>query len=171
MSGHGDKPKRSKISAGVLMYRRKSGKMEVFLVHPGGPFWAKKDEGAWTIPKGECADGEDLQPAALRELKEETGIEPTGELRPLGSVKQKGGKVVHAWAFEGDYDASQPVRSNTFTMEWPPRSGRQQEFPEIDRAAWFDLETAKRKLNPAQGEFVERLKSVVPSAVCCNQTA
>ena len=154
-------PKRSKVSAGVLMFRRRGGKVEVFLVHPGGPFWAKKDDGAWTIPKGECAEGEDLLTAALRELKEETGIEARSELRPLGSVKQKGGKVVHAWAFESDYYATRPIHSNTFTMEWPSRSGKQQEFPEIDRAAWFDLETAPRKLNPAQVEFIEKLRSVV----------
>jgi predicted NUDIX family NTP pyrophosphohydrolase len=144
-------------SAGILLYRIARGEPEVLLVHPGGPFWARKDAGAWSIPKGEYADGEDPQACALREFEEETGTAlPPGELTELGDVKQKGGKVVTAWAAEGDLDAD-AVRSNTFTMEWPPRSGRTAEFPEIDRAGWFAIETAREKLVAAQTEFLDRL--------------
>jgi predicted NUDIX family NTP pyrophosphohydrolase len=132
----------------------------VLLVHPGGPFWARRDAGAWSIPKGEFEEGDDPRACALREFEEETGTAlPPGELVELGSVRQKGGKTVSAWAAEGDLDADS-VRSNTFTMEWPPRSGRTAEFPEIDRAAWFDLETAREKLVPAQAELLDRLQSV-----------
>jgi predicted NUDIX family NTP pyrophosphohydrolase len=147
----------AKRSAGILLYRIAGGEPEVLLVHPGGPFWARKDAGAWSLPKGEYEDGEDPRAAALREFEEETGTAlPPGELIELGSVKQKGGKTVSAWAAEGDLDAG-AVRSNTFTMEWPPRSGRTAEFPEIDRAAWFGVEAAREKLVAAQAGFVDRL--------------
>jgi predicted NUDIX family NTP pyrophosphohydrolase len=144
-------------SAGILLYRVARGTPEVLLVHPGGPFWARKDAGAWSIPKGEHLDGEDPRACALREFEEETGVGlPSGELVELGSVKQKGGKVVSAWAAEGDLDTGS-VRSNTFTMEWPPRSGRTEEFPEVDRAEWFGVEAAREKLVEAQTEFLDRL--------------
>jgi predicted NUDIX family NTP pyrophosphohydrolase len=147
----------AKRSAGILLYRIAGGGPEVLLVHPGGPFWARKEAGSWSIPKGEYGDGEEPQACALREFEEETGVGlPPGELLELGSVKQKGGKVVTAWAAEGDLDADS-VRSNTFTMEWPPRSGRTAEFPEIDRAGWFAIETAHEKLVAAQTEFLDRL--------------
>jgi predicted NUDIX family NTP pyrophosphohydrolase len=147
----------AKRSAGILLYRLVTGTPEVLLVHPGGPYWARKDAGAWSIPKGEYDDGEDPRSCALREFEEETGTRlPPGELAELGSVKQKGGKQVIAWAAEGDLDAD-AVTSNTFTMEWPPRSGRTAEFPEIDRAGWFEIETAREKLLPAQTEFLDRL--------------
>lgn len=152
------KAKRPKESAGLLMFRKKRGGLQVFLVHPGGPFWAKKEEGAWSIPKGEFGGDEPPLEAAIREFKEEIGVEPKGEFLELGSVKQKGGKTVHAWAFEGDYDETRPVKSNTFTMEFPPGSGRVREFPEIDRAAFFDAEIAKQKINPAQVELIEKLQ-------------
>ena len=147
----------AKRSAGILLYRIAAGPPEVLLVHPGGPYWARKDAGAWSIPKGEYEDGEDPQACALREFEEELGVGlPPGELAELGSVKQKGGKVVTAWAAEGDLDAD-AVTSNTFTMEWPPRSGRTAEFPEIDRAGWFEIETARQKLVPAQTGLLDRL--------------
>jgi predicted NUDIX family NTP pyrophosphohydrolase len=143
-------------SAGILLYRQ-TGDVEVLLVHPGGPLWARRDTGAWSIPKGEYAEDEDPQACALREFEEETGTAlPPGDLIELGEVKQKGGKVVTAWAAEGDIDAD-AVESNTFTMQWPPRSGRTAEFPEIDRAGWFGLDAAREKLIPAQAAFVERL--------------
>ena len=153
------KPQRKKVSAGLLMYRIKSGLLEVFLVHPGGPFFAKKDEGVWSIPKGEIEAEEDFLKAAIREFEEETGLKPTGEFLPLGKIKQKGGKIVYAWAFKGDCDENQPIQSNTFRIEWPPHSGKQKEFPEIDRAEFFEAETAKRKINPAQIILIERLQS------------
>jgi predicted NUDIX family NTP pyrophosphohydrolase len=147
----------AKRSAGILLYRIVSGAPEVLLVHPGGPYWARKDAGAWSIPKGEYEDGEDAQACALREFEEELGVGlPPGELADLGSVKQKSGKLVTAWAAEGDLDADS-VSSNTFTMEWPPRSGRTEEFPEIDRAGWFEIEPAREKLVTAQAEFLDRL--------------
>jgi predicted NUDIX family NTP pyrophosphohydrolase len=147
----------AKRSAGILLHRTSGGAPEVLLVHPGGPFWARRDAGAWSIPKGEYEEGDDPLAAALREFEEETGTAlEDGELRDLGEVKQKGGKVVRAWAAEGDIDAG-TVRSNTFTMEWPPRSGRTAEFPEVDRAGWFALDEAREKLNPAQAEFLDRL--------------
>jgi predicted NUDIX family NTP pyrophosphohydrolase len=146
-------------SAGVLVYRRRS-RLEVLLVHPGGPFWAKKDDGAWSIPKGEFAEGEDPLTAARRELAEETGLVVDRELRPLGSVKQAGGKVVHAWALEGDLDAS-AIRSNTFSMEWPPRSGRMQQFPEVDRAAWFSIDEARVKLLKGQLPLLDALVAAI----------
>jgi predicted NUDIX family NTP pyrophosphohydrolase len=143
-----------KRSAGILLYRDD----EVLLVHPGGPFWANKDAGAWSIPKGEYDDGDDPRACALREFEEELGTAlPTGtELAELGDVRLKSGKVITAYAAEGDLDA-EAITSNTFTVEWPPRSGRRQEFPEVDRAGWFDLETAAEKLNPAQAELLVRL--------------
>jgi predicted NUDIX family NTP pyrophosphohydrolase len=148
-----------KRSAGILLHRRRDGEREVLLVHPGGPFWAKKDLGAWSIPKGEHEEGEDAQACAIREFTEETGSAPMpGELDDLGSIKQKAGKVVQAWALEGDIDAAS-VRSNTFSMQWPPRSGRMQDFPEVDRAEWFSLEAARERINPAQAEFLDRLTS------------
>ena len=147
-------------SAGLLLYRRRDGHDEVLLVHPGGPFWQKRDEGAWSIPKGEIADNEVAGDVARREFQEELGTAaPGGSPVDLGQVRQSGGKVVHAWALEGDLDVSQ-VTSNTFEMEWPPRSGRIQRFPEVDRAGWFDLETARRKLIPAQQAFLDRLEQL-----------
>ncbi len=146
-----------KQSAGILLYRVRQGAVEVLLVHPGGPFWAKKDLGAWSIPKGEYQQGEDPLAVALREFEEETGHRPSRE-RPLelGAIRQRGGKVLSAWALAGDLDAD-ATTSNTFTLEWPPRSGRRREFPEVDRAGWFDPATAREKLNPAQAELVDRL--------------
>jgi predicted NUDIX family NTP pyrophosphohydrolase len=133
----------------------------VLIVHPGGPFWARKDEGAWSIPKGEYAEGEDPQACALREFEEETGTAlPEGELIELGTAKQRSGKVVTAWAAEGDLDAD-AIKSNEFEMEWPPRSGRMRSFPEVDRAGWFGLDEAAAKLNPAQAVFLERLRGHV----------
>lgn len=150
-----------KISAGLLLYRRR-GELELFLVHPGGPFWAKKDLGAWSLPKGEISEGEDPLQAAKREFTEETGCPIDGEFRPLEPVKQSGGKVVYAWAIEADCDPSQ-VRSNLFSMEWPPKSGKTQEFPEVDRAAWFDIPEARKRINPAQKAFIDQLISVLAS--------
>ena len=144
-------------SAGIVLYRAGDRGLEVLLVHPGGPFWAKKDLGAWSIPKGEYEPGEDPLACALREFEEETGTQlEAPELVELGAVVQKAGKEVTAWAARGDLDAAS-VRSNSFSMEWPPRSGRQQEFPEIDRAAWFALDEARVKLVAAQVEFLDRL--------------
>ncbi len=142
------------------MYRMRNGGLEVLLVHLGGPFWAKKDAGAWFVPKGEVELGEDELGAAKREFKEETGFDPGDELRPLGSVKHKSGKTVTAWAFEGDCDPA-ALKSNTFTIEWPPRSGKQREFPEIDRADFFTVDAARDKIHPAEFEFVTRLNSLL----------
>ncbi len=150
----------AKRSAGLLMYRLIEGNLEVFLVHMGGPFWAKKDIGAWSIPKGEYEPGEDPFEAAKREFLEETGFTPVGEFMKLKDVKQPGGKVVSAWAFEGDCDARQ-VASNTFSMEWPPRSGRFQEFPEVDHAEWFEPDIANEKILKGQRPFIEELQSVL----------
>ena len=144
-------------SAGIILYRGSGATLEVLLVHPGGPFWSRRDAGAWSIPKGEYEEGEDPRACALREFEEETGTPlPPGELLELGDIRQKGGKMVTAWAAEGDLDAD-AVHSNTFRMEWPPRSGRWATFPEIDRAGWFGVDEARDKLNPAQAEFVDRL--------------
>jgi predicted NUDIX family NTP pyrophosphohydrolase len=146
-------------SAGILLYRRGAESPEVLLVHPGGPFWAKKDEGAWSVPKGEVDPGEEPRACALRELEEELGSSlglTAEQLSELGSVRQKGGKVVYCWAAEADFDPAD-LRSNTFTMEWPPRSGSQREFPEVDRAEWFVPEEARGKINPAQAVFLDRL--------------
>jgi predicted NUDIX family NTP pyrophosphohydrolase len=148
-------------SAGILLHRRGGSGAEVLLVHPGGPFWARKDLGAWSIPKGELDEGEDPRACALREFAEETGTRlPDGALEDLGSVKLKSGKVVVAFAVEGDLDPATLV-SNTLELEWPPRSGRTQVFPEIDRAEWFGLDAAREKLNPAQAAFVDRLESLL----------
>ena len=145
-----------KRSAGILLFRRRA-ELEVLLVHPGGPFWAKKDLGAWSIPKGEHDEGEDGQACAIREFTEETGSAPSpGQLQDLGTIRQKAGKTVQAWALEGDLDAA-AVRSNTFELQWPPRSGRMQVFPEIDRAEWFGLDEARERINPAQADFLDRL--------------
>ena len=147
-------------SAGVLLYRFRQASPEVFLVHPGGPFWAKKDAGAWSIPKGEAAPGEDLLACAQREFAEETGFTAAGAFRPLAPIKQSGGKIVHAWAVEGDCDAA-AIRSNTFDLEWPPRSGRVQAFLEVDRAGWFHLAAAHEKINPAQRGLIDELERLL----------
>jgi predicted NUDIX family NTP pyrophosphohydrolase len=150
----------AKISAGLVLYRRRAGGIEIFLVHPGGPFWAKKDAGAWSIPKGEAAPGEDLLVRARTEFAEETGFTAEGEFRPLVPVKQAGGKTVHAWAVEGDCDAG-AIRSNSFTMEWPPRSGQMREFPEVDRAGWFTLAAAREKIIAGQIGLLNELERVI----------
>ena len=148
-------------SAGILLYRIRDGEPEVLIVHPGGPFWARKDAGAWSIPKGEHDDDEDAQACALREFEEETGTALTpAALADLGTVRLKSGKLVAAWAVEGDLDAD-TITSNTFELEWPPRSGRTQEFPEVVRASWFGLDAAREKLNPAQGAFLDRLRDLL----------
>ena len=149
----------TKRSAGVLLFRRSGGATEFLLVHPGGPFWAKKDAGAWSIPKGQIEEAEEPRACAIRELEEELG--PAPELDPealieLGSVRQRAGKTVEAWAAEAEFDAAS-LDSNTFTLEWPPRSGRQAEFPEVDRAEWFGLEAAREKILPGQAELLDRL--------------
>ncbi|MGH6789017.1 MAG: NUDIX domain-containing protein [Pseudolabrys sp.] len=143
-------------SAGILMWKREGGTLRVLLVHPGGPFWARKDAGAWTIPKGEHADGEEPLAAAKREFAEELGVAPDGEFVPLGEIRQKGGKLVTAFAVEGDFDIGALV-SNTFELEWPPRSGRKASFPEVDRAAWFTPDEARAKILDAQRELIDRL--------------
>jgi predicted NUDIX family NTP pyrophosphohydrolase len=150
----------TKETAGILLYRVRQGAFEVFLVHPGGPFWMKKDDGAWSIPKGEIEEGEDHLHAAKREFHEETGFSLDGNFIALAPLKQRGGKIVHAWAVEGDVDA-QSIKSNLFSMEWPPRSGKHAEFPEVDRAGWFTLEAAKEKILPGQAEFLEELRRLV----------
>jgi predicted NUDIX family NTP pyrophosphohydrolase len=150
----------AKRSAGILLYRRAAGGTEVLLIHPGGPFWARQDAGAWSLPKGEYADGDDPQACARREFEEELGTPlPDGPLTELGTVRLKSGKHITAWAVEGDLDAEQ-IRSNTFEVEWPPRSGRRETFPEVDRAGWFGIEAAREKLNPAQAAFIDRLPPV-----------
>ena len=148
------------ISAGILLFRQTGEALEVLLVHPGGPYWAKKDLGAWSIPKGLAEGDEEPLECALRELEEELGSPfafAAEELVELGSVRQKAGKLVHCWAAEGDFDPA-TLRSNTFSMEWPPRSGSEREFPEVDRAEWFGLEEARAKIIPAQADFLDRLK-------------
>ena len=146
-----------KLSAGILLYRYSQAALEVFLVHPGGPFWTKKDLGAWSIPKGEYAVGEDPLLAAKREFGEETGFEPPdGEFCPLGEVRLASGKIVKAWSVEGTCEAG-TIRSNRFQLEWPPKSGNMQEFPEVDRAAWFAPSVADQKIHPAQRELLHRL--------------
>jgi predicted NUDIX family NTP pyrophosphohydrolase len=149
-----------RASAGLLMYRIHDGKLQVLLAHPGGPFFKNKDEGAWTIPKGEIEPGEDLLEAAKREFEEETGVTPTGPFTALTPIKQKGGKIVHAWAFKGDCDTGAIV-SNTFSIEWPPRSGRLMDVPEIDRAEFFDVAVASRKIKAAQTALIDELQGVV----------
>jgi predicted NUDIX family NTP pyrophosphohydrolase len=151
-----------KRSAGILLYRVRDGAVEVLLVHPGGPFWATRDLGAWTIPKGEYEPGEDALAAARREFREETGHEPPEDgLLELGTVRQRSGKVITAWAAAGDLDPA-AIASSTFELEWPPRSGTRREFPEVDRAGWFDPDTARQKLLPAQAELVDRLLANLP---------
>jgi predicted NUDIX family NTP pyrophosphohydrolase len=149
-----------KRSAGLLMYRRGDAGLAVLLVHPGGPFWAKKDLGAWSIPKGEHAADEEPLAAARREFTEETGAQARGEFVPLGEVKQPGGKYVTAWAVEGDFDPAALV-SGTFEMEWPPRSGRKRSFPEVDRADWFSLDEARRKILTGQRPLIDRLERML----------
>lgn len=152
-----------KQSAGLLLVRERGGRLEVLLVHPGGPFWAKKDLGAWTIPKGEIAEGEDPLAAARREFEEETGLRADGGAVPLTPRRQAGGKLVHAWMVRGDLDP-RAVKSNTFSLEWPPRSGRRQVFPEVDRAAWFTLEEARRRILKSQVPFLDEVAAPRPSA-------
>jgi predicted NUDIX family NTP pyrophosphohydrolase len=149
-----------KISAGLLMYRKRNQHLEVLLVHFGGPFWAKKDTGAWFVPKGEVNPGEDELAAAKREFEEETGLAPGENLIAIGSIKHKSGKKVSAWAFAGDCDPA-TLQSNTFEMEWPPHSGKTREFPEIDRAAFFTVEAAREKMHPTEFEFVTRLLKAI----------
>ena len=151
----------AKQSAGILLYRFMNKQMEIFLVHPGGPFFRNKDDGIWSIPKGEFLDDEDALVAAKREFLEETGQPIDGEFIQLEPITQKGGKKVFAWAIEGDID-HETITSNTFEMEWPPRSGKKQSFPEIDKAAWFEVETAKVKINMAQIGLIEDLLKKVP---------
>jgi predicted NUDIX family NTP pyrophosphohydrolase len=146
-----------RVSAGILLHRLRNGTLEVFLVHPGGPFWRGKDAGAWSIPKGEVEEGDEPLNTAQREFEEETGSRVSGEFFALKPLKQKSGKLVHAWALSGNIDASS-VRSNTFSMEWPPRSGRQQEFPEVDRGAWFTIAAAREKILPGQRGFLDQLQ-------------
>jgi predicted NUDIX family NTP pyrophosphohydrolase len=150
----------SKKSAGLLLYREISGHLEVLLVHPGGPFWAKRDEGAWSIPKGEFEDNEDPFSAAKREFAEETSFSPDGEAIALQPVRQSSGKLIYAWAMRHDLDPAQ-FRSNTFSMEWPPKSGRYQEFPEIDRAAWITIEAARHKIVKGQAPFLDQLEHML----------
>ena len=152
----------AKKSAGILMYRQQGSGLEVFLVHPGGPFWAQKDTGAWSIPKGEFAEGEDPLQAAKREFEEETGLHAEGDFVALTPLRQPGGKLVYAWAVRGNCDAKS-IKSNTFAMEWPPRSGTHEEFPEVDRADWFGIPQATEKLLPGQRGFLEELLRVVGS--------
>jgi predicted NUDIX family NTP pyrophosphohydrolase len=149
----------AKKSAGILVYKRRAGRLEVLLVHPGGPFWKTKDVGAWSIPKGEPAEGEDLLTAARREIREETGFDPQGDFIDLGTVRQKGGKTVYAWAFEVKPDTRITAESEVFELEWPPRSGKMQMFPEIDRAEFFAAEEAETKINQSQRSFLERLRA------------
>jgi predicted NUDIX family NTP pyrophosphohydrolase len=151
---------RGKTSAGVLVYRCSGRGIEVLLVHPGGPFWARRDLGAWSIPKGEPEPGEEPEATARRELEEETGLRADGPLLPLGAVRQKGGKRVEAWALEGDFDPGS-LRSGTFELEWPPHSGRRQSFPEVDRAAWFDLPEAQRRILEGQLPLLAALERLL----------
>ncbi len=156
---------KSRVSAGLLMYRFKEGELQIFLAHPGGPLFQRKDEGHWSIPKGEPPPGEALQAAAIREFEEETGILPRGPYIELGSIVQKGGKVVYGWAFEGDHDSAKPIQSNFFEMQWPPGSGRNRSFPEVDRAQFFSLLEGKKKLKNSQWPLVERLVSTLREGV------
>ncbi len=150
--------RKNRISAGLLMYRLREGQLEVLLAHPGGPLFKNKDEGYWSIPKGEIEPDEDLLAAAIREFKEETGLDPQDDFIELGAITQKGGKRVHAWAFPGDWDESRPFLSNMFELEWPPGSGTLQRFPEIDRVGFFSLPEARLKLKPTQHPLLDRLE-------------
>ena len=152
--------RRGSVSAGLLLFRRSAGTLEVFLAHPGGPFWANRDAGAWTIPKGRVDEGEDLLDAARREFNEETSFTATGPFVSLGSVRQKSGKIVHAWAWEGEADPDRII-SNVTHNEWPRGSGNRITFPEVDRCAWFDAVTARSKINPAQAELIDRLEVIL----------
>jgi len=149
-----------RVSAGILLYRTGENGLEVLLAHPGGPLYARKDEGVWTIPKGEVEPGEELLDVARREFDEETGFAANGPTLPLGQIRQKGGKIVHAWAVRGDADPSRLV-SNTFELEWPPRSGKRRAFPEVDRAEWFELDEARRRIKDAQAELLDRLEAAL----------
>jgi predicted NUDIX family NTP pyrophosphohydrolase len=149
----------AKTSAGILLFRRRPAGVQVMLVHPGGPFWAKKDAGAWSIPKGLADEGEDLLAAAKREFREETGMNVEGEFLALGAHKQPGGKTIVAWALEGDFDPA-TLKSNVFAMEWPPRSGQMAEFPEVDRAAWYSIDEALEKVNKGQTPIIAALNSL-----------
>jgi predicted NUDIX family NTP pyrophosphohydrolase len=150
----------AKKSAGLLMYCRRNGELEIMLVHPGGPFWAKKDLGSWSIPKGEYTNEEEPLEVAKREFQEETSFKAEGEFMALIPIKQPGGKLITIWAFEGDCDASK-IKSNIFTMEWPPRSGKQQEFPEVDRAGWFTISVAKEKIIKGQTGFIDEFYQII----------
>ena len=152
----------AKQSAGILLYRERAAGLEVLLVHPGGPLWASKDDGAWSIPKGEFTAGEDALAAARREFTEETGFTAAAGATPLAPVRLKSGKIVHVWAVRGDADPA-ALRSNTFTMEWPPRSGHRREFPEVDRAAWFPVAEAVRKISPGQVPLLRELERLLAS--------
>lgn len=149
-----------KVSSGLLMYRVREGELEFLLAHPGGPFWKNRDAGAWTIPKGEIQSGEEPLAAARREFQEEIGLKPDGKFIQLKPITQKGGKLVHAWAFEGECDTA-CIHSNTFQMEWPPRSGKFQTCPEVDRARFFGMAEAKQKINQAQIAFLEELAGIL----------
>ena len=149
----------SKKSSGLLAYRRRAGRMEVFLIHPGGPYWTKKDDGAWSIPKGEFIVEEPLE-AAKREFTEETGFQTNGPYRILAPIRQPSGKLIHAWAFEGDFDPA-AIRSNTFPLEWPPGSGMVRDFPEADRAGWFSIEKAREKIIRGQTGFIDELEKIM----------
>jgi predicted NUDIX family NTP pyrophosphohydrolase len=152
-----------KKSAGILLFRRRKEQVQVFLVHPGGPFWKGKEAGAWSVPKGEFEEGEAPLEAARREFREETGQEVEGSFIPLSPIRQKGGKLVHTWAVEGDINADE-IRSNTFRQEWPYKSGQWQEFPEVDKAAWFEWEDAKTMINPAQAGLIDELRERLQSS-------
>ena len=159
----------TKQSAGILLYRQTpQAALEVFLVHPGGPFWKNKDAGSWTIPKGEFDNDEPALDAAIREFREETGFPLKGHFQPLSPIRQKGGKRVFAWALAGDLDPAAIV-SNTFEIEWPPHSGKQQSFPEVDRGGWFSIAEAKRIINPAQAAFLEELEETISKAYPKNE--
>jgi predicted NUDIX family NTP pyrophosphohydrolase len=153
-----------KQSAGLLLFRRRGSSLEVLLVHPGGPLWARKDDGAWSIPKGEVEENEDILSAARREVDEETGARPSGTFISLSPVRQTGGKIVHVWAVESDFDPAS-LKSNRFEMEWPPKSGSRRSFPEVDRAGWFDLETAARKILASQAIVLKHLKDRLTETV------
>ena len=155
---------RNKQSAGLLLFRRRGNAVEVLLVHPGGPWWARKDDGAWSIPKGEVNDHEDALAAARREVEEETGARPSGSFISLSPVRQTGGKIVHVWAVESDFDPAS-LKSNLFEMEWPPKSGNRRSFPEVDRAGWFDLATAAHKILSSQAIVLKHLEDRLTETV------
>jgi predicted NUDIX family NTP pyrophosphohydrolase len=152
----------AKQAAGILLFRRGPAGLQVLLAHPGGPLWARKDYGAWTLPKGQFTDGELPLDAARREFEEEMGSAPVGEFHSLGTLKQPSGKVIHAWCAESDFDCAN-VKSNLFSMEWPPKSGKAAEFPEVDRAGWFSIEQARQKILKGQAPFLDRLLALVKS--------